>query len=445
MRWTLVLVLVSLVVVGGLYWRARARAAELFAENARALAHLRAGTTSVPATRQTFGEKLSADARSAYERAIGKWRLLSKREKAILGWIKIQDGLEWEDVQEIMELRDGVLDQEPSPQDVSLALSRSRQILSDLREALRSSMYDTELLAEAGTQDEWVRHAMDFASAANVAGVHAMRELAAGNAEAALDLRVLQAAVGQDLARLGTQWAFVFGNLATLNGLNGIREILATRKIEAGRLAQLGREADFLSSTLAPRERVWHAEEVAMRIAYDEARDKEDWLPLEVGLRHWFSHRIAAAEATAEIAGLIRAARATSTLDWRAGANEMEKLIEQLGRQKNPYARSLLINAFVVEGPPGEVAIHTNLLRVAIAVNRYEARNGAWPSSLADLVPKFLSKVPRCPYADTPVRLGEDRIWSDGFDGADDGGKPMKSRMGHLKDGDAVWRLRAAK
>lgn len=180
-RWTLALVLVGLVVVGGLYWRAHARATGLFAENARALAQLQAGTTSLPMTRQTLGERLSADARSAYDRAIGRWRLLSERDKAVLSWIEIQDGLDWQAIQEVLELRDGVLEQEPSTHDVNLALSRSQQILAEFREALRSSKYDTDLVAKAATQDEWLKQVMSFANAANVAGVHAMQELASGN------------------------------------------------------------------------------------------------------------------------------------------------------------------------------------------------------------------------------------------------------------------------
>jgi len=64
---------------------------------------------------------------------------------------------------------------------------------------------------------------------------------------------------------------------------------------------------------------------------------------------------------------------------------------------------------------------------VAIALKRYELRRGTLPKELNALVPDFLSKVPRDPIDERPLRyrLNADRtflLYSIGVDGVDDGG-----------------------
>ena len=62
----------------------------------------------------------------------------------------------------------------------------------------------------------------------------------------------------------------------------------------------------------------------------------------------------------------------------------------------------------------------------ALAAERYRLADGRWPESLAGLVPKYLSEVPKDPYDGAPLRLrrlGDGVVvYSVGPDGNDNGG-----------------------
>jgi hypothetical protein len=83
----------------------------------------------------------------------------------------------------------------------------------------------------------------------------------------------------------------------------------------------------------------------------------------------------------------------------------------------------------------------------AIALKRFELRNGKLPSSLEALVPEFLTAVPYDYMNAKPLRYrvesdGRHVIYSVGEDGKDDGGdpNPPPSQPSGLWTGrDAVW------
>src|ERR1017187_3346263 len=64
----------------------------------------------------------------------------------------------------------------------------------------------------------------------------------------------------------------------------------------------------------------------------------------------------------------------------------------------------------------------------AIALKRYQLRNGNYPPSLPALVPEFLAEVPRDPVDGKPLRYRLDGktflLYSVGENGKDDGGDP---------------------
>jgi len=66
-------------------------------------------------------------------------------------------------------------------------------------------------------------------------------------------------------------------------------------------------------------------------------------------------------------------------------------------------------------------------LRLLIACQRYERRNGHLPAKLDDLVPALIEAVPRDPYDGQPLRYAADRriIWAVGENLKDDGGSKM--------------------
>ena len=86
------------------------------------------------------------------------------------------------------------------------------------------------------------------------------------------------------------------------------------------------------------------------------------------------------------------------------------------------------------------------LARVAAAVAWYEAERKEYPKQLADLVPKYLPKVPDDPYTGLPLRYrvenGGATVYVLGGDRKDDGGRAIPEGDGMDADGDVVWSVK---
>ena len=75
-------------------------------------------------------------------------------------------------------------------------------------------------------------------------------------------------------------------------------------------------------------------------------------------------------------------------------------------------------------------------LRLLIACQRYERRNGKLPLKLSDLVPEFIEAVPKDPFDGQPLRYSAERriVWSVGKNLKDDGGSKMDIEGGGETD-----------
>jgi hypothetical protein len=71
-------------------------------------------------------------------------------------------------------------------------------------------------------------------------------------------------------------------------------------------------------------------------------------------------------------------------------------------------------------------------MEAALAVERFRHQRGQFPTTLAELTPEFLKKVPRDPFDGTPLRyraLAKGYvIYSVDVDGHDDGGREAPER-----------------
>jgi hypothetical protein len=92
--------------------------------------------------------------------------------------------------------------------------------------------------------------------------------------------------------------------------------------------------------------------------------------------------------------------------------------------------------------------MNDTLMRVALALAWYQAEKGEFPAKLEDLTPRYLVKVPSCPFTGIALGYSPGKVWSIGFDGKDDGGKPISKtdeRYSYIRwgwwplPGDVVW------
>ena len=95
----------------------------------------------------------------------------------------------------------------------------------------------------------------------------------------------------------------------------------------------------------------------------------------------------------------------------------------------------MLIQAYSAVGTRSElVTQERDAMCVAIALELFRRRHGAWPATLAELIPDLLPEIPPDRYDGAPLRYrliqGQPVIYSVGADGTDNGLLP--------RDGDLV-------
>ncbi len=126
--------------------------------------------------------------------------------------------------------------------------------------------------------------------------------------------------------------------------------------------------------------------------------------------------------------------------EWREGAVKWGFM-----ERNRRLTEKLLLGSIM--GIPTWLGMSDALVRTAIAglaAERFRLYRGRWPDSLEQLVPKYLSEIPRDPFAAGPLKLRKLPdglfVYSVGFDGVDDGGK-INAKM-RTKDGaDTGFRL----
>ena len=130
---------------------------------------------------------------------------------------------------------------------------------------------------------------------------------------------------------------------------------------------------------------------------------------------------------------------------WREGAVKWGFM----ERNRRLTERLLMGN---VTGIPTWLGMSEAIVRTAIAglaAERFRLDRGRWPDSLEQLVPKYLSEIPRDPFVDAPLKLRKLPdglfVYSVGVDGVDHGGKiNAKSRNRNGADtGFRLWDMSA--
>jgi type II secretory pathway pseudopilin PulG len=92
----------------------------------------------------------------------------------------------------------------------------------------------------------------------------------------------------------------------------------------------------------------------------------------------------------------------------------------------------------------------STMAATACALERYRLEQGAYPKQLADLVPKFIKRVPLDIMSGQPLRYqlnadGTFKLYSFGRNGVDDGGSVGLYKSGNInpEEGDWVWQYPA--
>jgi hypothetical protein len=267
----------------------------------------------------------------------------------------------------------------------------------------------------------------------------------------ALEALTLGLALGHDTGRSGPIVNQLVQIVCESIEAWGVRDLLSGHSLEAADLESFARKLDRLSDARPSVADSFAVEDALMRrtiveygrgspVAMSLNGFNNVWL--RRSWRYFFSNRLALAGALGELEDAFRQARAVSGLAPHLRAEAMRKDADRVMASKNPVVLMLYPAVSKVYARDAFSQMELTLMRVATAIAWYESERGQPPEKLADLVPRYLPRVPACPLTGMPLGYRDGAVWSPGKNGIDDGGTPGRDNDPDAEDGDVVWWVR---
>jgi hypothetical protein len=428
-KWVLGMIVAATVILGATFWSAQHRATQLFQRHERALGERIAALRARPGARlRLYDPGLPGNGWNDYARALHG-----------LG------ALPGADSEEIPEFS-GDPNFQPDSAKLDVVLSKHAPRVEELRQALRHDEFVPPYRFEDGlsiedNSNEAIKTAKYLAGQAS----HLHRS---GKDAMALESILLACAMGHDTGRAGAVVNLMIMFVSESVAQAAAQDILESYSLKSSELEAFAGKLDLLWSGRPKLEDAFAVEDVItrrllMRLVLEDSRGGSSIQELRQG-RSWrflFSRRLALAGALGEMERVYRTAGTLGALPLGDRLDAARRLTEESLPEKNPIARQIIPNLRSLYKNDAAARMHWVLFRIATAIAWYETEKGEAPKTLADLVPRHLSTVPRCPYTDTPLRYAAGKVWSIGGDLKDDGGTPQQSGN-EDSPGDVVWTVR---
>jgi hypothetical protein len=432
--WKLVLgILGGMVLIGGLVvGDAHRRAAATFAWHEKEVAVMIGAIRAREASRPTlYSDPSSENGWEAYLKVFKAFEDMPAEQKA--GFQETGDSGEGEAADD--HLLHGILS-EYGPQVLLLEkAARCRRIEPD---------YDYQ--AEDGPSLDWISGSISAAQFLQAAATHHHRM---GNPPESLRLTTLGLSVAQDLSRKGPVICALLQFVAEYRICEGMREVFASgHSFTAVDLDRFASQLDTLGAHRPSMLEAWSAEEayvrhLLLRRNWSQVSFGASSVKLKPTWRQFFSDRIMQAQALNVVADVMPRAGRMGSLPLSEHVRQMDALIGDVEADRNPVVAELLPSLLKIFHRDRVMLLARTLLRVSVAVARYQIDRGQDPDRLEDLVPRYLAKVPECPMTGTALRYANGRLWSIGINRIDDGGREAEyGSPDEGGDGDVVWTVR---
>jgi hypothetical protein len=266
----------------------------------------------------------------------------------------------------------------------------------------------------------------------------------------ALEALALGLALGHDTGRSGPIVNHLILMVCESIEAWGVRDLLAGHSLQASDLESFARKLDRLWDARPSVSDSFAVEDAMMRRTIIEVGKgglsklplngvNNDWI--KKSWRYFFSNRLALAGALGELEEAFRQARAVSGLAPHLRASAMQRDADRVMASRNPIVLILYPAVSRIYARDAFSQMEFTLMRVATAIAWFEAERGQAPERLADLVPRYLPRIPVCPLTGQPLGYRDGAVWSPGKNGVDDGGTPGKDNDPDAEDGDVVWRV----
>jgi hypothetical protein len=357
------------------------------------------------------------------------------------------DAIPQADLDEIPGMRDDDPDFKPDLARLDAVFAKHQPLVAQLRDAYRRRT----LVPPYAYEQNFAMDLPNVSKAIKIAGylaAAARRLHDLGRDAEAMDQVLLAILLGQDQAYGGPLINHLVMNVCDSKAHRMARTILESHALTARELEALAVSVD----------RIW-----TDRPRFSECLGVEDAMdrfglanimgsPAMGGLvsgrsmpRSWkylFSTSLMTAEALNEFEEFFRDASVLDRVALPERLSRADQLVQKKIESKNPLVALILPGLGRAFRREAHAQAMWSLMRASIALARYELDNGKPPSTLDELVPRYLPRVPEDPFSGGPLRSSGGKVWSFGGDGDDDGGRPIVDEDKDDDDGDVVWTVK---
>lgn len=263
----------------------------------------------------------------------------------------------------------------------------------------------------------------------------------------ALELAGLGLAMAQDLSRGRLIIYSLVGSVCEGITVEGVRDVLANHSLTVKDLSRFASKLDLLDESRLDVMESWAGEDLYIRAAlcnlpwegFERGMSLTNKDPVRASWRCLFSQRITRAQALTLHAAIFEQLKSLATVPPWQREGESQALFQEAQKSKNPLITRILPALSRVFHEDALAQLKRVMLRVSVAVAWFESERGEYPQRLEDLVPRYLSRVPLCPFTGLPLRTRDGKVWSVGKNRLDDGGvvDPLDPEEGGT--GDIVW------
>jgi hypothetical protein len=348
--------------------------------------------------------------------------------------------------------------EEPEDEVLEAFYAAYQPLLEEIRLAVGSGRVDPAYPYEKGYDSDLTHLSRVIRSTRFLAGAMSLKYRSGHDAEA-LDLASVGLAMGQDTARGGPLVSRLVEMASVGIVVESVRPLFEDVDLQPSDLERFAVQLDRLENTRLPIKEFVEVEEVLLRAHLHHA----DWSkftksgfvslgsapesPVWPSWKLLFSKKLTRAAALSEVATYYHDLLAVCDGPAYSRPEAVSRVANRSRPSDNPLIRDFNRGDerfFKIEATR---ALDLTLLRVATALAWYEADKGKPPASLNDLVPRYISKVPDCPYTGTPLRYLPGKVWSIGGDLKDDGGVCDERFRGSPDQAgnDVVWWVRRKK
>jgi hypothetical protein len=276
-----------------------------------------------------------------------------------------------------------------------------------------------------------------------------------GRRSEGLDSVILGISVGHDTARGGAIVQYLVQLVCEGILQESIRELLARHEFKAAELAEFAARLERLWETRPEFGPTLDAEQTELERSYSfwglegggsgALVQNPNGPAIGTSWRYVYSRRLVCAGALTE---WDRQYSELRSLLSKAPHERIRAAAEVGGRwesSRNPLVQLIQLRPDRLFLRDAVSRMQWTLLRVSVALARFEIEKGRPPLQLSELVPQYLSSIPACPLTGLPLGYQSGRVWSPGRNGVDDGGVPGKDDDPDAADGDVVWVVKRRK